>query len=135
MKKILYLAICLLFILIYLDMRRKVVNIDNKTQLTVWKRLGGSCYIMPYSYYGILSPKDNFIKYSNVGSMDFYWKDSLIYIPFATYNDELFIVNKSKRWRIMHLNSDHKIPLKEFNRVGIDVRYLVIKDTSGKILE
>lgn len=36
---------------------------------TVWKNLGGTCYIMPYKYYGIFPPKKNFITTPNLGGI------------------------------------------------------------------
>ena len=53
----------------------------NEVEFTVWKTYKG-CYITPYKYWGVLPPKDNYLRISNIGIADiFICKDkTLIHI-------------------------------------------------------
>lgn len=43
----------------------------------MWKRWGGTCYLIPGKYYGIARPKDGYIKTSNRGYFTFYYSNRL----------------------------------------------------------
>jgi len=60
----------------------------NDIFFTFWKTRNG-CYIMPYKYYGVKKPKDNYIKASNLGGVViFIGEETKLYI-FPTYIYEL----------------------------------------------
>lgn len=46
--------------------------IINEVVFTVWKTCNGCCYITPYKYWGVLPPKDNYLRISNIGSADIF---------------------------------------------------------------
>lgn len=57
---------------------RHFYQVGNMT-FTVWKKWGGYCYVTPYQYWGITTPKDNYIRMSNVGNAVIYLqKDTLL---------------------------------------------------------
>jgi hypothetical protein len=82
MKKFLILALILLFCVLLLTQcsSRKFYRVNNTT-FTVWKRLGGTCYITPYEYKCLLPPQQDYIKTTN-------WNDLAICIE----KDSSFII-------------------------------------------
>ena len=57
---------------------RSFYCLENGKCITVWKQLGGISYIMPYKYYGLFSPKDNYIKTRSANVyIDVFWTDCL----------------------------------------------------------
>jgi len=57
------------------DIARSFYCISEDKCITLWKR-NGYCYIIPGKYYGIFSPKDNYVKTDNlVESSDIIWTD------------------------------------------------------------
>lgn len=91
-RKIIYTAIVLLLIFFYyqLDYKRHFVYSKDKLKvLTIWQRLGNTCYIMPGKYYWILPPKSNCIEtknYRNYFGIIWNTTDSYDY-KIAIYND------------------------------------------------
>ena len=63
--------------LIFFYETRHFYKIGDRT-LTVWKTNSG-CFVIPYSYYGILPPQKNYLKLSNIGTAYIFLvpKDSL----------------------------------------------------------
>lgn len=54
---------------------RGVYKLGNEQYVTVWKRGGGDCYVMPYKYCGLILPDKNFILADNLGSIGIYYKE------------------------------------------------------------
>lgn len=69
-----------LLLLIY-DQRRDYYHLDQTT-FTVWNRLDGMCYIMPYRYKGVFSPKENYISVSNHSAVMILMEDDSTYIVY-----------------------------------------------------
>lgn len=95
-----FLIIFLLIIsglLLCLDQSRSFYQISNGKYITVWKRLGGKCYITLDKYYGITKPK-NYIKTTN---------DNIIIILFDTLSTNYVIYNSYGKSLI--INSSEKI--------------------------
>lgn len=66
---------------------RHFYQVDNMT-FTVWKKWGGYCYVTPYRYWGLFTPKRDYIKMSNVGNINIYLdKDSTLLIFNESTND------------------------------------------------
>jgi len=66
----------ILLILIFGEKRSFYCLGDNKC-ITVWKTYGNTCYIMPYKYYGIIRPSDNYLVTSNVNDITVFWSTEL----------------------------------------------------------
>lgn len=47
----------LVIILISCDQSRSFYSLSEKEYLTVWKRFGNKCFIVPEKYYGIIKPR------------------------------------------------------------------------------
>lgn len=91
MKKKCFVILITIFIFISLSFYvfiiqyRHFIQIENNI-FTFWKTKNG-CYIMPYKYYGLTIPKNNYIKAVNRGGIIiFLGNDSRLYIfPEFTY--------------------------------------------------
>ena len=60
----------------------------NEVEFTVWKTCNGCCYITPYKYWGVLPPKDNYLRISNIGIADiFICKDKTLCVFIDPHSD------------------------------------------------
>jgi hypothetical protein len=57
LKTVAAVVLLIVIILISWDQSRSFYHLSDKQHLTVWKRLGNKCFIVPGKYYGILRPK------------------------------------------------------------------------------
>ena len=55
---------------VWFDQSRSFYCLSESKCVTLWKRLGNKCYIVPGKYYGIFKPSDNYIKTTNTGYVD-----------------------------------------------------------------
>lgn len=82
MVKILFkiMGIFLLLIVLLLawyDQSRTFYCLSNDKCVTVWKRLGGKCYIVPSKYYGVFKPSKNYIKATNTQYLTLYFSNDI----------------------------------------------------------
>ena len=63
-KKILILLLTLTTLLFLLAENRSVYHVE-KQHITVWKTFGGTCYIMPYIYCGLIKPSRDYVVVDN----------------------------------------------------------------------
>lgn len=104
---------------------RYFYRVDNMT-FTVWKKLGGYCYVLPYRYWGLFSPVKDYIKMSNVGNINIYLdKDSTLLIFNEPTNDGIcndvechFQTYKFKHFCLDSLSSMEETRLFEMKRIG-----------------
>ncbi|WP_111629493.1 hypothetical protein [Larkinella arboricola] len=54
---------------VWVEQSRSFYCLSEDICITVWKRSSG-CYIIPYKYYGVFKPTNNYIKTSNTGYVD-----------------------------------------------------------------
>lgn len=80
----------IIFAYYHFDYKRHFIHNREKTEfITVWQRIGNTCYIIPGKYYGILAPKENYIKTANYKNyIGIVWdtKDKLDF-KISVYND------------------------------------------------
>lgn len=80
-KKILitlaFLVMLILGLLLLFDQSRSYYCIEGKQCITVWKRLGGTCYIIPGKYKALFKPKDSYIKTSTNYIFTIYFSDAI----------------------------------------------------------
>lgn len=110
--------------------------IVNNTPFTVWKKVGGDCYIIPGRYYSFKSPKKDYIRISNTGGLlislkndstllifnNRYIDNDSVYINLQNYKFEYYSPNPSsldeiKTWREKRRSNMKNLPFLE-----IDVR-------------
>jgi hypothetical protein len=85
---------------------RTFYRVDDK-YITIWKKIGGECCIVPGRYYGLISPSDNFITTSNENDgVTFYWSKEF---------SNAIIFKSDKHYTIV--NSDtNKLVILDFNK-------------------
>lgn len=59
--------------LIWFDQSRSFYCLSENRCITVWKRLGNKCYIIPDKYYGVFNPTDNYIRTTNTQYLTLYF--------------------------------------------------------------
>lgn len=94
-------AFIVLAVFLCFDEYRNYYCLPDGKCLTVWKRVGGTCYIIPGKYYGVAKPSENYIKTTNTNDATIYWNkktpDKIIvrieesYSIVNTNNDEIYI--------------------------------------------
>lgn len=89
--------------LIWLDQNRSFYCLDNNKCITVWKRIGGSCFVIPGKYYGVIKPSDNYILTTNTSMLDIIWEKEPSHI----------IVSKDETSEIKN-NSRDKIHIEDY---------------------
>jgi len=75
--KVLKRSILILLLLVWYDQSRSFYCLSENQCVTVWKRLGNKCYIIPGKYYGILSPSDDYLLTSNTQYLTLYFSEKL----------------------------------------------------------
>ena len=77
MKRTILIAsgILVVLILVYADQNRNFYNLENGKCFTIWKRIGGTCYIIPGKYWGVNAP-DSFVKAKNSGIVTLFFSAS-----------------------------------------------------------
>ncbi|MCJ8155561.1 hypothetical protein MKJ01_17530 [Chryseobacterium sp. SSA4.19] len=74
--KILIVLVCVIAgLFFWFDQSRSFFKATNGKYITMWKRYGGTCYLIHGKYYGITKPNDNYIETKNTASVDFIWND------------------------------------------------------------
>jgi len=100
MKKGIYVivSIALLLILLFYYKRNFVHNSNKTKYLTIWKTLGGDCYIIEGKYYSLLPPKEKAIKTHNTAVLQIAWKPNFQYSSIAlTVDKQAEPINLSKQ--------------------------------------
>ncbi|MEJ8606433.1 hypothetical protein JSO56_05780 [Riemerella anatipestifer] len=72
---------------------------DTGKCVTVWKRIGGKCYIIPGKYYGITAP-DNYVEIGNLDNVTIYWSNE---IP-----EKYIVRNEGYKFDIISHQKDNK---------------------------
>jgi len=123
--------------LVWFDQSRSFYCLSNDKCITVWKRLGNECYIIPGKYYGILKPSD-YVKTTNDNALTLIY-DSLSGYDFVIFNDygkELKINLSRERIKYFE-NFEREIFIGEFyvnERVKDNLAYLQIDIKEGLVV-
>lgn len=122
--------IVIISLCIYAIEKRSFYCLENGKCVTVWKNIGGSCYIMPYRYYGLFHPSDGYIKTSNLSYIDFFYlsefPDEIIIR--VSYDTPEIINSSSKNIQMFNFYDNEE----EFKRVLFDKNGFT-KDSVGYI--
>ncbi len=89
--KITSILILLLYTLYFItDRSRRYYHLSNNKCITVWKRLGGDCYIIPYKYFGVFVPSE-YIKTKNSNAITIIYdkQSEYDYVVFNDYGEDL----------------------------------------------
>lgn len=83
-KKLIITILCVASLVFAWSQYRHFYKVNDQ-EFTVWKTKNG-CYIMPYKYWGITLPKENYISISNLGSLTIFVNDSSTLLIFKDRN-------------------------------------------------
>lgn len=92
---IILISATLLFI--WYDQSRSFFKATNGQYITMWKRLGGTCYLIPGKYYGVKKPNVSYVLTNNNSGGDFIWNDknSKSIIFYGNKSDKIINNNNS----------------------------------------
>ncbi|WP_419495441.1 hypothetical protein [Chryseobacterium bernardetii] len=62
---------------LWYDQSRSFFKATNGESITMWKRYGGTCYLISGKYYGVTKPKDGYIETSNRSYLTLYYSNKL----------------------------------------------------------
>jgi len=101
-------------LLVWFDQSRSFYCLSNDKYITVWKRLGYKCYIIPGKHYGVLKPTD-YIKTTNDNALTIIYDDSSGYdfVIFNNYGKKVTINLSSERIKYFE-NFERDIFIGEF---------------------
>lgn len=86
-QKSFLLGFCIFTSVLFSVIWYRTFYVINEVELTVWKTYKG-CYITPYKYWGVLPPKDNYLRISNIGTADiFICKDKTLCVFIDPHSD------------------------------------------------
>ena len=86
-KKSFLLGLCIFASVLFSVIWYRTFYVINEVEFTVWKTYKG-CYITPYKYWGVLPPKDNYLRISNIGIADiFICKDKTLCVFIDPHSD------------------------------------------------
>jgi hypothetical protein len=146
-------VLLIIALLMWYDQSRTFYCLSDDKCITVWKRLGGKCYIVPSKHYGIFKPSNSYLQTSNTQYLTLYFTNKLPHKIIvrnqgnANEQAEYGILNKSiGNWEIIEYSEDFKSILyktnaKKFNEVDSNTNYIDLNvkesyaiDKSGKKL-
>jgi hypothetical protein len=94
-KKRWIVLLCFLILYVFLVEKRSFYCFENGKCVTVWNG-----YVMPYKYYGLFYPKDNYIKTDTHETfIRIYWSDSFpekVFFGVSPNSNLIEVVNESK---------------------------------------
>lgn len=98
LKFFLFLVIIIGVLFIWYDQSRSFFKATNGEYITMWKRYGGTCYLIPGKYYGITEPDDGYIETRNKNEyVDFLWfnNESNHLLYYGNTEDKIYNANKA----------------------------------------
>lgn len=128
MKRILKAFIILVAIIgvlfLWYDQSRSFFKATNGESITMWKRYGGTCYLIPGKYYGIMKPKDGYVETRNKNEyVVFLWENNkpndLLY--FGDIEDKIYNTDKTHFRIINYLDNKQKndsLYIEEYGHYG-----------------
>jgi hypothetical protein len=135
-------------LIIWFDQSRSFYCTSEGRCVTVWKRIGGKCYVIPDKFFGVMKPSDNFIETINHSNMGIIWnyKNQCIV---STTDENAMIFNKDKteiyilNYNLnkayndsvyMYFDGTYPRYKKDVNFISIDILEGYAKDKDGKKL-
>ncbi len=140
MKKFLKIFSCsfISFAILYLiiDQSRSFYKLEEGKEVTVWKRIGGKCYVIPYKYYGIIKPISCAIESVNTGGVTLIWYNGRLIVD---TDSKMKIINKGDCLLEDYMNKKHKNDsIFLWNDDGVfklksDLKYISISILDGSV--
>jgi len=130
MKKVFIFLILVVLLLFLYGEKRNFYKLGDNKYITVWKTFNNVCYIIPYKYYGIVHPSDNYVKTTNDNYLVIFWSSNYPknFIFWENKQDEPFEIFNKKKEELLILNyvstqdSLHRILYKPNSKLVTDVK-------------
>lgn len=144
-------SVIIFFIIIYLynfDQSRSIYCLTSEKCITVWKRLGGKCYIIPEKYFGRKRPAGAYIKTTNTNRLHVIWQNENSIL--VTSKEDIIYVQSTSKMRIKlyqenkevydslytFLDGSYRKYKEEVNFLSIDVKENYVRNNKGqKVLD
>ena len=129
MVKKFFITIMVLAMFVFVWSQFRHFYIVNNVSFTVWKRVGGYCYVIPGRYYSLKKPKKDYIRVSNVGSLLICLKNDSSLVLFNNRyidNDSVYINFKNYKFEYYSPNSRSIDEIKKWDEMR-----RVINELSG----
>lgn len=156
-KILLIVSLIVSCLLLWFDQSRSFYCLKDDKCITIWKRLGDKCYVIPGKYYGLFKPRNrSYIKSSNAQYMTLFFNknDSLTMFVMDEGSHlsegEKFIIfncNRENDWNIIELTKHNESDIYKENAlkkyqdllptvscIRIDVKENYALDCNGKQL-
>ena len=124
-KKRWIITFSILLLVIFFVEKRSFYCLENGKCITVWKTLNNVCYVIPYEYYGILKPSDNYIQTTNLSYISIYWSNDF---P----DDIFFAVSPSYDLTRIVNNSSNKLTFNNIYYSQKEYGEIVLQNNTGK---
>lgn len=120
-------------LIIWFDQSRSFYCTPDNKCVTVWKRIGGKCYIIPGKYYNLLNLSGNYVETITNNDATIYWKKGYNRIIFRCEKDFKIINNQKNKPLIEDFNDSYEKNMegflyakdaKRFSDVKYDVEYI-----------
>jgi hypothetical protein len=133
-------AIIALFL--WFDQSRTFFKAANGAYITMWKRYGGTCYLIPGKYFGVTKPSDGYIETDNLNDLTIYYSNklpNLILLRKESHNNYYIINPKDHKFLFEDYTSNiekykpiiYKKNSKQFSDVNEDAFFLTINIREG----
>ena len=132
-------------LLVWFDQSRKQFCLSDDKCVTVWKRIGGNCYIIPGKYDKWTKPQNDYILIDNLESLTIIWLSSN-HLLINGINPK--IINKSKKFYLEDYDTNEELNdslylefdgkyfkyKKKLNNMYINAEYSQVRDIYGNKL-
>ena len=83
------------------------INPTNGEYITIWKRHGDKCYIIPGKYWGLFAPKHNFALSKNINEIDIIWLNKKHIVISGL--DSILVINKDPQQVLLqnYIENEH----------------------------
>jgi hypothetical protein len=123
-------------LLLWYDQSRRYYCLDAGQCITVWKRLGGVCYVIPGHYSSVSSPSKNYIQCLNTNILTLFWTKQQMDRIIVLSEYDLEIVNRDTsgfilaKYDSLAVSEIYDIDAKRMNevKVGVDLMEVHIKE-------
>lgn len=107
-------AVICFFLLLLQENRSFYYNSDKTKCVTIWKRFGGKCLVIPRKYIGLFKPDEEYLETTNRNSLTIIWEKGGEY-DLVIFNSYGFKIDSNfKKTRVNYYEPNRR---DEFNRV------------------
>lgn len=130
--------IIIVFGVLYLiiDQSRSFYKLEEGKEVTVWKRIGGKCYVIPYKYYGVIKPSSCAIETVNTAGVTLIWHNGRLIV---NTDSEMKIINNGDCILEDYMNNEDENDSRflwndnGINKLKSDLKYFSVYVLDGSV--